>query len=484
MKARVFVRRAASTSLGEALTPAARWSSVISVPHPPAHDRGTPVGELHHRVVEKYAPPSVLVNHELDIVHVSEHAGKYLAVAGGEPTRQLLRLIHPALRLDLRTALYTARTSGNETRVVRFDDGGPRAVELRVRSVSHPELGGGSLLVMFDELAPDAHPAQGVGNAAIEPVVREMEEELHRTRDQLRTTIEQYETSVEELKASNEELQAINEELRSATEELETSKEELQSVNEELTTLNHELKVKIDEISHANSDLQNLIGSTDIGVVFLDRQLRIKRFTPRVQDLFNVIASDIGRPLSDLTNRLDSADLNQMARSVLDTLRIAEQRVTSRDHHRYYVRALPYRSIDDHIDGVVLTFVDVSDLRDAIDARDRSEAALEKVEERLRVTLLAAPIAILSYDARLELVWAYVAGRELEVRPGTPPSMFSAASTERLATCVRQASMRRHRDQVELEVLLDGQPHLFDFRIEPTTAGVTVVGFDLHHDRR
>ncbi|HEV7557162.1 MAG TPA: CheR family methyltransferase, partial [Kofleriaceae bacterium] len=272
---RVFVRRMASLSLGDTISSTGRWAPTAPPAARPHTERVTRVGELHHRIVELYAPPSVLVNSELDVLHLSEHAGKYLVVSGGEPTRHLLQLVHPAFGLDLRTALHAARQTGSETRVVRFDDNGAaRAVEIRVRSVKSPELGDGSFLVMFDELVPDGRPSQA---ASIEPVVREMEDELHRTRDQLRTTVEQYETSLEELKASNEELQAINEELRSATEELETGKEELQSVNEELSALNHELKVNVEELSHANADLQNLMSSTDIAVLFVDRALNLKR---------------------------------------------------------------------------------------------------------------------------------------------------------------------------------------------------------------
>src|SRR6185295_9204591 len=164
--------------------------------------------------------------------------------------------------------------------------------------------------VIFDEVKENLAltadgPVARSENSGMEPVVQQLEEELQKTRDQLRTTIEQYETSVEELKASNEELQAINEELRSATEELETSKEELQSVNEELTTVNHELKEKVDEISRANSDLRNLMASTAIGTIFLDRALHIKLYTPPVLDFFNIIPSDLNRPLDHLTHKLE-----------------------------------------------------------------------------------------------------------------------------------------------------------------------------------
>jgi two-component system CheB/CheR fusion protein len=315
-------------------------------------------------MVELYAPPSILVDDELEVVHISEHAGRYLTFGGGEPTRQLLRLVHPALRFDLRAALYNARQpdAGSENRAIRYDDDGvERVVQIRVRTASVEGISRQLLLVMFDERqhervtdspVSDAAP----GSASLEPVVHELENELERTRDHLRNTVEQYEISLEELKASNEELHAMNEELRSTTEELETGREELQAVNEEMITVNQELKVKVDEVSRANSDLQNLMSSTEIAVVFLDRNLNIKRFTERAKDLFNVIGSDIGRPLTDLTHRLELPDLTASAARVLQDLRMVEREARSEDGRSYLVRLLPYRSIDDRIDGVVLTF--------------------------------------------------------------------------------------------------------------------------------
>src|SRR5262249_18850975 len=177
---------------------------------------------------------------------------------------------------------------------------------------------------------------------------------------QLRATIERHETQAEELKASNEELQAMNEELRSSTEELETSKEELQSLNEELRTVNQELKIKIEEQSEANNDIQNLINSTDLGTIFLDRNLRIKLFTPRTRELFNLIPADRGRPLSDISNRLVETDLAATVNQVLERLERVEREVESRDGRLYLMRVLPYRTAEDRIDGVVLTFLDIS----------------------------------------------------------------------------------------------------------------------------
>ncbi|HTJ45401.1 MAG TPA: CheR family methyltransferase [Kofleriaceae bacterium] len=380
-KHRIYTRRTSSSAVSMATVfPIARWGS----PPAPSGAERTSFGEIHHRLVELYAPPSVLVNEELDIVHVSESAGRYLTMGGGEPSRNLLRVVHAGLRLELRAAIYNARQPGrpSESRSVRVElDGAERVVRLTVRSFELNEAANRMLLVMFEERETEA-PTTGdaTTQATIEPVVRQLEDELHRTRDQLRGTIEQYETSVEELKASNEELHAINEELRSASEELETSKEELQVVNEELTTLNAELKDKVDEVSRANSDLQNLMTSTDIAVVFLDRHLDINRFTPRAQDLFNIIAADVGRPLAHLTHKLDIDDLADTASQVMQTLRPIEREVRAKDGRRYLARIHPYRSVDDRIDGVVLTFLNVTELEAAQDALRARETMLRLAE--------------------------------------------------------------------------------------------------------
>ncbi|MDQ3296252.1 MAG: PAS domain-containing protein [Myxococcota bacterium] len=481
---RLFIRRQTTSSLN---LDGMRLGPRIQLPLEPrvaaVPDRVATFGELHHRLVEAYAPPSVIVNDERDVVHMSEHGAAYLQFGGGEPTRQLFRIVLPALRPDLRTAIYAAReTRETVIRTVRFDDDGqPRAIELTVHAL---DLAGahGMYLLMFRELpAPDQlpEPAAPPSDAFIEPVVREIEDELHRTRDQLRTTIEQYETSLEEIKASNEELHAINEEVRSTSEEIETSKEELQSVNEELTTLNHELKVKVDELSRANNDLQNLMTSTDIGVLFLDRGLNLKRFTRRAHDLFNVIPSDIGRPLEHVTHRLEADDLVESARAVLQHLRLIEREITSRDGRRYFTRLLPYRSLEDRIDGVAITFVDVTDLHDAVEGRRRSEAALQISEQRLRLALLDAPMVLLNLTPALELEWGYVRGRELPPRAGTIDKLFAPGHAQRFATLAREVLASQISQRADLELVVDGVARTYELRLDVDAEGLSVVGFDV-----
>ena len=353
-------------------------------------------GELHQRMLEAYAPPSLIVNESYELVHLSSRVGRYLQFMGGEPSYNLLKVVHPDLRRELRILLFHAAQKNRPSvaRYVRMDiDLQTIMVNLTVQPVSGIAGVEGFFLVVFEEVvvAPDA-TLVAPADEATEPLAHELDEELQHLREQLRLTIEQYETSTEELKASNEEHQAMNEELRSTTEELETSKEELQSLNEELTTVNQELKNKVDEISRVNSDLQNLMASTDIGTIFLDRKLRVKRYTPRIQDLFNLIATDLNRPLAHVTHQFAYDGLLDDATRVLDRLSMIDREVQHLDGRWFLIRLLPYRTLEDRIDGVVLTFMDITERKHAEQALLEAKHVLEfRVTER--TAALAAEIS-------------------------------------------------------------------------------------------
>ncbi|MCQ4296846.1 PAS domain-containing protein [Pseudomonas stutzeri] len=349
---------------------------------PPMRNRKFSFADVHQRALEQYAPPSVIVNHDAEIVHMSDRAGNFLRYVGGEPSLNLTTLVHPQLRLELRTALYQATHTGKsvEARRVRLErDGRSYYVNMVVRPFRDNEAGSDYMLVIFDEVEACMDPTTLEHPETKDSVLTQLEAELQQTKEQLQITMEHSETSTEELRASNEELQAINEELRSATEELETSKEELQSINEELTTVNFELKTKVDETSKINDDLQNLISSTDIATLFVDRKLRIKWFTPRTRDIFNVIGNDAGRSLLDITHRLDYPQLHTDAAKAFEELHLVEREVMERDgSHWYLARFLPYRTLDDRIQGAVLTFIDIT-------GRRRAEERLEEGEAHMRL---------------------------------------------------------------------------------------------------
>jgi signal transduction histidine kinase len=350
--------------------------------------------ELHLKLIERVGPPSLIVNAEHDILHLSEGAAPFLQFAGGEPSTNLLRVVHPGLRAELRAALFRARQSGEIAAAYGIPielNGERRVVDMQVAAAT--EVGADLLLVTISAQSPRSDEPEAPRDHD-EPVVRHLERELEQTKRYLRDTVEQHEASTEELKASNEELQAMNEELRSATEELETSREELQSINEELTTVNQELKSKVDELAHTNSDLHNLMGATAIATVFLDRELRIMRFTPPAVDLFSIIPTDVGRPLADLHHKLDYPELLSDAGRVLLQLVPIEREISESAGRFFLARMLPYRTTEDRIAGVVLTFVDITERQVAKELAARAALELEQRVQQRTAELDRANLAL------------------------------------------------------------------------------------------
>ena len=354
---------------------------------PPRPDKSGLVDRYGQWTLDQYAPPRVLVDERYDLTHVFGRAGDYLRDREGPVTQNVVGKVRRAFRLDLRAALHRAFTRGEavDTAFRRVQVGDEeRVVRLHVGPVGGAAARDGLAEVVFVELDPASVESLGLRLPASADAVDdlhavELEDEVRRLRELLRTSSEEQETSTEELRASNEELQSMNEELQSATEELETSREELQSMNEELQTVNQELKNKVEELTGLNADLQNLIASTDVGTVFLDRDLRVSRFTPRAQDLFHIIGSDVGRPIGHVRNRAVGSDLEGIATGVLESLVPVRETVEAEDGRSFLLQAVPYRTPDDRIDGVVLSFVDVSELeaaKRAVALRAEQQAAV------------------------------------------------------------------------------------------------------------
>jgi two-component system CheB/CheR fusion protein len=356
---------------------------------------------LHRRAIEKVAPPSILVDETHRVLHLSEHAGRYILPSGGPLSGDVVDLARPELRFELRSALHRAFDQQRETLslpiLVRFN-GAPHRVHLLVKPADENDLAQPRrALVLFIEGEEIAEAlVSGDQEQPADETVRRLTQELELTQTRLRTVREESDAANEELRAANEELQSINEEYRSTSEELETSKEELQSINEELQTVNSELKLKLEVISRAHSDLQNLMAATDIGTLFLDAGLRIKRFTERVTDLFSVTPADEGRPITDFANQLEYGNLIKDARAVLADLAPVRREIRSHNGRWYDTRLRPYRTVDDKIDGVVFTFVDVTDRRQVEQALRESEQRLRQ-EKRL-VELTRDPIFIWDFD--------------------------------------------------------------------------------------
>ncbi len=392
-KQRIFQRRDHVTSLLHlpAFAPAGR---VIPSTMDEHHVRGVAAGNLRHaverRLLERFAPAHVVVNREGDILHYSARTGKYLEPAPGLPNKQLVAMARRGLRLDLRNALrealQTRRQAVREHVSVELDDR-VQYVDLIVDPLGDNERDP-LFVVMFQDRGPPVSPN---GLAPHDDNIRDrstehLEHDLRDTRERLQATIEEYESAVEELKSSNEELQSMNEELQSTNEELETSKEELQSVNEELQTVNSELNAKVEEVDRANSDLRNVFESTQIATIFLDHNLVIRSFTPAVAGIFNLISSDRGRPLTDIVSHLtDMGNLKRDIQTVLEHGQPIERRVHRDDGPAYHLmRILPYRGRNNLIDGVLVTFVDVTNM---VDAEERQQTMVEELNHRVRNVL-------------------------------------------------------------------------------------------------
>lgn len=335
---------------------------------------------VHVAALEQQAPASALVDDGQNILHLSPTAGRFILHSAGPVSRSLTSVVRPELRLDLGIALARALDMGEPSvtlpTVVAFDQG-KRRVSLQVTPISSNGGNASQALVFFLDGGIVAESAELEHVSARPDEVRRVYAELRASQEALMMSRNGHDALVLELRAANEELQSMNEEYRSTAEELETSKEELQSINEELHTVNAELKSKLDSISAAHSDLQNLSAATEIGTLFLDLDLRIRMFTAPVAELFNVTRHDIGRAITDFTHQLDYDEIDDDARKVLRELVPIERQVTSRQGREFSMRLRPYRTVEDRIDGTVVTFVDVSE-------RARVEAALRETQDRLR----------------------------------------------------------------------------------------------------
>ena len=311
-----------------------------------------------------FGPAAVVINERAEVVYTSGRTGKYLELAQGMMNLNLVDLARRTLRPDLYTAIHKAVTGGLEIiheRVPLEVNGKAEWIDLIVRPLPELEAPSKLFLVVFRDAQLPGEDSAGAAAAAreLDPLARVLEAELRSTKEHLQTTIEELETSNEELKSANEELQSTNEELQ-------TSKEELQSINEELQTVNLELSRKVDELDRANSDLQNLFASTQIATVFLDRELRIKKFSAAATDVFRIIDADVGRPITDIAGAYMDGNLVEDATEVLSTLRPKERQIFRDDVGLRYIRRIrPYQSTGHVIDGVVVTLVDVTELTKA-----------------------------------------------------------------------------------------------------------------------
>ena len=363
--------------------------AVISKP------RETNFAELSRRVLVQYfAPASVVTDLKGDSLYVHGETGKYLRPAPGQASLNIVEMAREGLELELRTAIRSAANEGiptlnRETQVKT--NGGFTTVSLSVRPLpGGPDDNQNLLLVSFQDVAcPAAKPGRKRFAKPVELArIEELERDLAYMKESYQASLEEQQASNEELKSANEEMQSTNEELQSTNEELETSKEELQSVNEELITVNSELQAKIEQLAGMQNDMKNLLDNTHIGTIFLDEHLIIRRFTPEATHIYRLVTSDVGRPLSDIKSNLDGEELMANAQSVVETLVPIEQEVRTHNGAWYLLHIQPYRTLENIIEGVVMTFTDISKRIEAETAAQLARELAESIVDTIRSPLL------------------------------------------------------------------------------------------------
>jgi two-component system CheB/CheR fusion protein len=393
---------------------AARHESPTPIGHLPHVEAPAALVNLHASALERQSPPSALVDDGHRVLHLSPKAGRFLLPSEGAFSSELPQLVRPELRLDLKLALQRAFERREPTLTLPISvafNGERRRVLMHVSPSEAVERSAPQALVLFldGETAASAALAPDSGDPGATEETRRLRGELALTQERLTTSRKEYEQAIQDLRAANEEMQSINEEYRSTAEELETSKEELQSMNEELQTVNAELKSKLEGISSAHNDLQNLMAATEIGTLFLDREMRIKLFTPAIANHFNITEADIGRAITDFTHRLDYESVEQDARTVLHSLVPMETEVWTTNDRWLMMRLRPYRTIENRIEGVVLTFTDITKRKQAEEALAMELRATVRLQRLSRLVIEAhdvkAPLeAVL--DATVDLLGA------------------------------------------------------------------------------
>ncbi len=389
-KWKIYRRRADAKPRAAPYAPALITETWVEQPaHPVDRERKADIRELAERaLLDEYIPACAFINAEYEVLYIHGRTGRYLELAAGAASLNLLRMVRDELKPGLGAAVRKAIA---QAAAVRYNglkvtvNGDVHLVNLVVQPVKKPGPASGLLMVVFEETPPRGLQAAETPQEAASDKdgrISELEHELMAMKEYFQAATEELETSNEELKSTNEEMQSSNEELQSTNEELETSREELQSVNEELVTVNTELQKKIEELDQVNNDMNNLLASTGIGTIFVDHKLNIQRFTPSAAEVINLIPTDVGRPVSHIVTRLLTYEtMDRDIRTVLDNLVPREEEVQTREGRWYLMRIQPYRTIENIIEGAVLTFVDITGQKRLRDTLQEKETQLRLLVE-------------------------------------------------------------------------------------------------------
>lgn len=376
---------------------------------------GAAISDIAERVLlESYAPPSVLINGRGDIIYIHGRTGKYLEPSSGKANMNIFAMLREGLRFVLASVIRKAISQKKDIILKGLKvktNGVYQLINLTVKPLSQTESMRGLLMVIFEDVTASSRQKQGKGKTVliskhvhVSERDKELEEELKYTKEYLQSTVEEMETSQEELKSANEEMQSINEELQSTNEELTTSKEELQSLNEELMTVNAELQTKIDELARSNTDLRTLFESTEIATILLDNDLNVKRFTQGARKIINLIQTDTGRPITHLVSNLEDEEWTDDVREVLRTLVSRERQVKTSDGFWYIMRIIPSRTLDNLIDGTVITFADITAIKQLEELLLESKSQLKEANAYAESIIATVREPLIVLDAELRIV--------------------------------------------------------------------------------
>ena len=457
--------------------------------------------EAENMILATYGPPGVIINRELQILNFRGQTGPFIEPAAGSASLNLLKMARQDLVMELRAVVHEAI---KEHRPVRKDgvriqqqDGDCRLVNLQVMplaGVHEPHylvlFEAASRLVVPEKKAAKKNGKGGTGDADKEAIsdprdlrINELEHELLSNREYMQSVIESQEASNEELQSANEEIQSANEELQSTNEELETAKEELQSTNEELATINEEHEIRNQELITANNDLSNLLASVELAIVILREDMSIRRFTPAARQLLNLIDADVGRPISNIRPNVTIPDLEQRVRQVTSSMAVQSLEVQDKDGHWYVLRLRPYKTLDNRIEGVVMTFIDIDSVKDA----ERMRRALQQ-ERRLAAVVRDSGDAvtvqdfsghILAWNRRAVEIYGYSEEEALQMKNDLLIAERSAKEMKNTLLQLQQGnkiapfeSWRHHKDGREIRVWMTASP-LLDEAGQPVAVAVT-----------
>lgn len=431
-----------------------------------------------HLLLDNYAPACVVVNSKGDAVYFRGDTGKYLQPSPGEARLQIIDMAREGLKTELpNLILKTQKSKKKEIKkgIPIKNNGKLQLVDLAL----YPFRNFGSeedlLLLTFIDRSdtPKVTSSKPKPKTAKEiSEVNALEQELAATKEYLRTTIEQLEISNEELKSSNEELQSSNEELQSTNEEMETSKEEMQSVNEEIITVNSELQDKIDELAQAYDDMNNLLSSTEIGTLFLDSNFKIRRFTPIMNKIINIIETDVGRSVTDLYFNLDYEELFKDIKSVLDTLNPVKKNIKSKDGLWYYMQVMPYRTSENVIEGTVITFVNVTQ---EVTLAEELKKYKENYEHLLKITktVVCTQNMELKYTS---IVNAWPNFDRNNIIGKTDKELFGKVKTKRLEKIKEKVLKTESPIRETIPLYFEGKLFYYDFTVRPLYENYILIG--------